>query len=121
MTMQAALLDLNYLYEISSNDHSYIHDVIEIFLGNTPFDVEKLEHLVRDTDDYVSMGRQAHLIKSSASIIKVRNMYDDLVALESMAKQEGPKEQMIAHLDDLLANFKEALPLIHAEEERTRQ
>lgn len=119
--MEASLLDLNYLYEISNNDDSYIHDVIEIFLNNTPFDVEKLERLIRDTDDYMSMQKQAHLIKSSASIIKIKGMYDNLVALELLAKQEAPKEQLLTKLDDLLLNFKAAMPLVHAEEERTRQ
>lgn len=119
--MADELLDLKFLYDLSGNDNAYINDVIRLFIDNVPTGVERLEYLIRETNDNEAIGRQAHLLKSSAGIIKIREMYDDLATLEKMAKQNAPKDDIVARLDNLLANFKEAMPLIHAEEERTRQ
>jgi HPt (histidine-containing phosphotransfer) domain-containing protein len=119
--MAEELLDLKFLYDLSGNDTSYINDVIRLFIDNVPNGIEKLEHLIRETNDYEAIQRQAHLLKSSAGIIKIREMYDDLATLEKLAKQEAGKADIIAKLDNLLVNFREAMPLILAEEEKTRQ
>src|SRR5690606_15747090 len=65
------LIDFSVLEEISGNDPGYISDVIEIFLGTMPEGLEKLEHLIKETDDWEATYKQAHFLKSSVSVIKV--------------------------------------------------
>ena len=117
---QAPLLDLSYLYELSGNDPRYIHDVIEIFLDNTPEGMTKLDELVRGTDDFDAIYKQAHFLKSSVSIVKVRDMYEKLNQMESIARTDKNKQEIINLLDDIQVTFSEALPEINAIKERNK-
>ncbi|XZF12873.1 PAS domain S-box protein [Chitinophagaceae bacterium MMS25-I14] len=119
-TADQPLIDLSYLHELSGNDNGYMYEVLQIFLGTMPEGLEKLENLIRNTDDWESVYRQAHFLKSSVSIVKIRGMYDNLVRIESMAKNEPDKEAITVILDETLAIFKEAHPLLIAEKERNK-
>jgi len=114
------LLDLSYLYELSGNDPKYIYDVIEIFLDNTPEGMDKLDELIRTTDDFDAIYKQAHFLKSSVSIVKVRDMYDKLNRIENIARTDKNKPQIISLLDEVQATFSEAMPLILDEKERNK-
>ena len=116
--MKAPLIDFGFLYDLAGNDASYLHEVIKLYLDTIPSGIEKLEQSIRETNDYEIIQKQSHFLKSSASVVKVRDMYDDLIEIEILAGQHAGKNEMIAKLDHLLANFKEALPLIIAEKEK---
>lgn len=109
---QAPLLDLSYLYELAGNDPKYIYDVIEIFLDNTPEGMVKLDELIRNTDDFDAIYKQAHFLKSSVSIVKVRDMFEKLNQIESIARGEKDKDAIILLLDEIQATFSEAMPEI---------
>lgn len=114
------LIDLSYLDELSGNDPAYMFEVMQIFLNNMPEGLEKLEALIRNTEDWESIYRQAHFLKSSVSIVKIRNMYDKLAEIEGFAKKREHLEQIPVILEQILATFKEAHPLLIAERERNR-
>ncbi|MGN6569466.1 MAG: response regulator, partial [Flavipsychrobacter sp.] len=111
-TMEQSVVDFSFLYEISDNDPQYIHDVIEIFLGTMPEGLDKLEDLIRNTSDWEAIYKQAHFLKSSVSIVKVRDMFDDLAKIESLAKQQANKDEIVKLLDKILSIFKEAHPVL---------
>ena len=114
------LLDLSFLHSLAEKDTKYIYEVVTLYLINVSEGLAKLEKYIRETDDHDAIRRQAHALKSSAGIIKVRSMYDDLVAIEAAARDEQPKSTIIPFLNNILKNFKEALPLIEAEKQRNR-
>lgn len=116
--MNTPVVDFSFLYDLSGNDKTYIYEVIQLYMDTMPPGLEKLEQLILKTNDYEAIHRQAHFLKSSASIVKVRGMYDDLIEIEILGRQHTGKEEMTARLDHILANFKEAYPLILAEKER---
>ena len=118
--MDTPLLDITFLYDLADNDSKYIYEVIKLFLDNVPGGLVKLEQAIRGTNDYETIQRQAHALKSSAGIIKVRGMYDGLAGIEALARQQGSKDDMIVKLDGILATFKEALPLIEAEKKKNK-
>lgn len=120
--MDTQLLDLSFVYSMSDNDTNYVYEVINLFLENVPTSVAKLEQLVRKTDDLEAIQKQAHSLKSSANVIKVRGMYEDLVAMESMARagEIEDKPKIVELLDHIIVNFNEALPLLIAEKEKNK-
>lgn len=118
--MSGPLLDISFLYDLADNDNVYIYEVIKLFLDNVPAGLVKLERAIRDTDDYETIRRQAHALKSSAGIVKIREMYNDLAAIEALARQGSGKEEMVVKLESMLANFNEALPLVQAEKEKNK-
>jgi CheY-like chemotaxis protein len=111
-------VDLSYVYEMAGNDAEYIHDVINLFLDTFPGKLNELEKHVRDSDNYEAIAMLAHFLKSSSSVIKVRDMYDDLVRIETLAKEQTGKEEITEKMDNILANFREALPLLISEKEK---
>lgn len=118
--MNAPLLDLSYLFEISFGETKYVFDVLSLFIETFPAGLNNLEKLIRETDDFDAIHKQAHTLKSSAGIIRIRNVYDDLARIDTLARTKTGKEEIIVKLDNILFNFKKALPLIQAERGRNK-
>lgn len=116
--MNAPLLDLSYLFEISYGDPQYVFDVLTLFIETFPPGLVNLEKLIRETDDFDAIHKQAHTLKSSASIIRIRGVYDDITRIDMLSRSGTGKEEIIARLDNILFNFRKALPLIQAERGR---
>lgn len=106
------LIDFSFLEEISGNDPGYIYDVMEIFMGSMPEGLDKLEKLIRETDDWEATYKQAHFLKSSVSVVKVRDMYDQLARIEALARNKEGNEEINSLLDTILNTFKEARPVL---------
>jgi PAS domain S-box-containing protein len=111
------IVDFTYLHELSGNDAAYIKEVINLFLGTMPEGLQQLGHQVRNTEDYESIYRQAHFLKSSVSVIRVRDMFDNLSKLEALAKHKAPREEMLPVLEILESTYAEAHPVLIAEKE----
>jgi HPt (histidine-containing phosphotransfer) domain-containing protein len=118
--MNAPLLDLSYLFEISFGETRYVFDVLSLFIETFPVGLNNLEKLIRETDDFDAIHKQAHTLKSSAGIIRIRNVYEDLARIDTLARSKTGKEEIIVKLDNILFNFKKALPLIQAERGRNK-
>lgn len=114
------LLDLSYLFEISFGDPQYVYDVLSLFVETFPPGLANLEKLIRETDDFDAIHKQAHTLKSSASIIRIRNVFDDITRIDMLSRSKTGKEEIIARLDNVIFNFNKALPLIQAERGRNR-
>lgn len=118
MVTNAPLLDLSYLFDISFGEPRYVYDVLTLFLQTFPDGLHNLEKLIRETNDFENIHRQAHTLKSSASIIRIRDVYEDINRIDVLSRHKTGKEEMIARLDNILFNFNKALPLIEAERGR---
>ena len=110
-----APVDLTYLYDLAGNDPGYINEVLDLFLGTMPEGLKQLEQLIRDTRDTESIYRQAHFLKSSVSVVHIRDMFDNLSKIEALAQQQEDKSKMIPVLDEMLATFELAHPMLLAE------
>src|SRR6185437_15312946 len=118
--MQQNNVDFSFLYEISDQDSAYIHDVIEIFLDTMPEGLEKLKDLILETDDWDAISKQAHFLKSSVSVIKVGNMFDELNRIELLGKQQTDRDEIEKLLKNLLSSFGQALPVLVEEKEKQK-
>lgn len=105
---------------MSDDDSVYVFEVVELFLKNVPAGLARLEETIRNTDDFETIQKQSHFLKSSANIIKVRGMYDDLVRMEALARAKTGKEEIEQLLEKLLLIFSEARPVLEAEQEKNR-
>ena len=119
--MSTPLLDLTYLKEISGNDSTYIYEVLNLFLDSVPKSLNTLEQLIKETDDFDSIQRRAHSLKSSASVVKVKEMFDNVARIDMLARGKSGKEEMVTRINDILTNFKDALPLIKEERKKHKQ
>jgi PAS domain S-box-containing protein len=116
-SMNNSVVDFSYLIELSGNDAGYISEVLSLFLGTMPEGLQQLGKLVRAGNDYEAIYRQAHFLKSSVSIVRVRGMYDNLSKLEALGKNNAPQSEMMPILEELEATYAEAHPILVAEKE----
>ena len=118
--MNAPLLDLSYLFEVSGGDPNYIFDVLTLFLDTVPATIAQLERSVREMTDFDMIHRQAHSLKSSAGIIRIKDMYDDINRIDALSRDQTGKAEIVARMENVLFNFNKALPLIEAERGRNK-
>ena len=116
--MNAPLLDLSYLFEISGGDPTYIYEVLTLFIDTVPANLYALEKTIRESDDFELIHRQAHSLKSSASIVRIRDLYENITRIDVLSREKKGKPEIVTCLDNVLANFNKALPLIEAERGR---
>ena len=119
-TMETPLVDFSFIYEMAGNDTQYMYDIINLYLSTFPEKLNELEKQVKETDNYVAIEKLVHFLKSGSSVIKIRDMYDGLVGMEILAKAQAGKEGLLATLDNILTNFRQAMPLLVAEREKYR-
>ncbi len=117
ISMNNDLVDFSYLYELSGNDSAYITEVINLFLGTMPEGLQQLANLVRNTEDYDAIYRQAHFLKSSVTVIRIRDMFANLSKLEALGKAKAPREEMLPVLETLETTYAAAHPMLLAEKE----
>ena len=111
-------IDFSFVYELSGDDSKYVYDVITLFLSSIPEKILELETLVRNVKDYTLIEERAHFLKSSSSVINIRDMYADLVEIEALARSRSGMDVITERLNNLLANFHEAMPVLLEEQEK---
>lgn len=113
--MNRPILDLSYLIDTSSGDNQYIFEVLTIFIESFPIGLSNLERLIRTTDDYCAIHKQAHALKSSASVVKIKDVYESISKIDALSRLNTGKDEIIANLEVVINNFSKALPLIQSE------
>lgn len=115
--MHEPLIDFDFLREISGNDPEYMYEVIQIFLDSTPAGIRKLDEMIHESRNWDEISKQAHSLKSSVSVIKIRGVFDQLAEIETLTrlKQElaEPEKGRIRELMTAIATtFSEAEPVL---------
>lgn len=113
--MNTPILDLSYLIDTSSGDSKYVYEVLTLFIESFPVGLNNLEKLIRNTNDYCAIHKQAHSLKSSASIVKIKDVYEAISKIDALSRQSTGKDEIVANLELVLNNFGKALPIIQSE------
>ena len=113
--MEQDLVDLDFLYQISGKDPVYMYELITIFMEVVQPGVAKLKEIVAETNDFNAIHKQAHYLKSSAAIIKIKGIFEDLTRIVALATEHKGKEEIEAITANIVANFNKAIPFLLAE------
>ncbi len=73
--MNDSLVDFSFIYDMSDNDSVYVNEVATLFLKTVSDGLAKLEDLINNSDDFEQIRRQAHFLKSSANVIKIKGKF----------------------------------------------
>ena len=119
--MSTPTIDLSYVQGLSGNDPTYMRDIINIYLDTMTPGLEVLKKLIDETDDWEAIHKQAHFLKSSAGIIKVADLYNNLVEIDMTARSKSNKERIIELYGIVSADFSAALPLLIAERDKKKK
>lgn len=110
-----SILDLGYVRELAGGKKDYVAQVLAIFMDNTPSGLRDLAQLVDVGQDMDKISRQAHFLKSSVSIVRIKGMQETLQRIESLAKDERNLPEIRNLLVDLTKTFAIAEQLINKE------
>lgn len=93
--MEEQLIDLGKLKDLSRHNHSFIKEILEVFLINTPKDLALLEENFA-SGDWQMVRYYSHKLKSSSHTIgfvgghKLFNQIEDIIKDESDTAAIGP-------------------------------
>ncbi len=85
LTENGITVDLSVLKDLVGDDIDSIRSIIELFLTTMPPSIEKMKQY-DDQQDWENLFKTAHTVKSSVSVIKVDELYDAVVGVESKAE-----------------------------------
>jgi CheY-like chemotaxis protein/HPt (histidine-containing phosphotransfer) domain-containing protein len=91
LTKQGAVVDISMLYEVASDDETYIQLMITTFLENMPNTLLRIEDAYNKSD-YEQLYSAAHYAKSSLSVIKINEMLEWVREIENCAKYKTDLE-----------------------------
>lgn len=114
------IVDFSYVMELAGDKPDYIHQVLSIFMEHTPPGLAELQQLVNAGDDWDKISAQAHFLKSSVGIVKVKGMHEMLQQIESLAKEKTGKEAIVSLLDDITNTFSQAEAIIRKKMDETQ-
>lgn len=124
--MSEQIVDFSVLEELSGGDPKYKYELLEIFLNTVDTGMHNLQQLVKEGIDYDAVFKQAHALKSSAGIVKVKDMYDGLLRVETMGRNiaearttEG-KEEIAGIVAQMTETYQQARPALVAEYDKNK-
>ena len=80
------ITDLKYLQQMTDNDSGMMREMIELFLHQLAEMKEDMKLLLADKN-WIELSRLAHKIKSSALVMGIEQMANEMKELEFLAKE----------------------------------
>ena len=114
---ESSIVDFSYVMELAGDKPDYIRQVLSIFLENTPPGLKELERLVHSDWNWEKVSKQAHFLKSSVGIVRVRDMHDKLQMIELLGKEKRDRDTITRLLDEIVETFAAAESVIRAKME----
>jgi signal transduction histidine kinase/DNA-binding response OmpR family regulator len=114
------IVDFSFLKELADNDSSQIYEILDIFLDTMPAGMNELRSLINESADPDKISKQAHFLKSSVGVVKVKDMYQLLAGIESLAAAGQNTGEIKELFKKAMDNFTMALPLVQREKELHR-
>jgi len=94
-------VDIHQLNEMADGNSAFISNLIQMFFRQIPSFSEQLDSLLQQ-GNYYAIGKLAHKIKGSASMVGVTSLVGPMRELESWAKQGVDSERCLK----LISEFK---------------
>lgn len=98
--------NMAYLIELSSGNTQLIREILELFIKQTPPDMELLSTFIQE-ENWEKVYKQAHHIKPTLAYVGANELRQELQEIENSAKNRQ-------HLHTVAANFAAMLPRLEA-------
>lgn len=101
-------IDLSYLLEMSCEDKDFINEMVAIFIDKVPIETELLEKAISQ-NDFDSVKKIAHNLKSSLHIFKLDGLTSNLTTIETQAIKGQFNGDTIRNFDILKEGISETI------------
>ncbi|SRR5690606_7540 len=99
--MEFEIANTQYLEELSNGNTAIIRQIAELFLEQTPGDIDLLAAYVRD-EDWDAAYKQAHYVKPTLIYVGANGLHKEISAIERLAKERQELHRLPAMVDDVL-------------------
>jgi HPt (histidine-containing phosphotransfer) domain-containing protein len=109
--MNESQINLDHLYELASGDKSFIREMIEYYLGQTPVVIKELNQY-RAQKEWQELGELAHKAKSSFKFMGIQQLTECAKTLEEICwhqPEESQIDQLIQRIEILVKSSSEEL------------
>ncbi len=96
--------DLSYLEDLSGGNHDFMREIIDMFVMQTPGDLQQLEAFI-DQRDWQQAANHAHRIKPTLNYVGANALREELQQLEKNAREENEVNQIKVHFARLRPRF----------------
>ncbi len=107
-------IDFSYLENMAEGNEAFFKQVLVIFMENAPKDLKQLKRLILDQAEYDAIKKQAHGLKSSFGIVRVKDVLPCLQQIEDLAATEGDRDKIEELLRQIIDNYNQAKSIIRA-------
>lgn len=108
--MEFKIADTAYLEEISNGKIDYIRQIVELFMKQTPGDIDILNTHIQN-QDWDEVNRQAHYLKPTLIYVGAKDMYQQVLSIEQLAKQR----EKLDTLPGIIADIQHNLQILYKE------
>lgn len=102
--------DLSYLMDLSSGNTQLIREILELFMKQTPADIDLLSTYI-EQGNWEQAYKQAHHIKPTMAYVGANHMRQELQEIEDAAKYG----QNVESIPDKLAAMRPRLDVLYGE------
>ncbi|WP_020526425.1 Hpt domain-containing protein [Flexithrix dorotheae] len=87
MNLTSNLTSFSYLSEFSENDTGFMREMVDVFIEETPREIQKLQFAL-SKKDWKTIGSIAHSLKTSVRLMGMEEIHVDVEELEIMGKSK---------------------------------
>jgi HPt (histidine-containing phosphotransfer) domain-containing protein len=82
------------VYAISDNDPDFVHQIVKVFVLDTPIDLDHIKVAIEEKNHQKCFD-YAHKIKPSLDLLNLNIALEEVVLIELWAKSLGKKKEVI--------------------------
>ena len=82
------------VYAISDNDPDFVHQIVRVFVLDTPIDLDHIQYAIEEKN-HQKCFEYAHKIKPSLDLLSLNIALEEVVLIELWAKSLGKKKEVI--------------------------
>lgn len=118
--MEEQLVDFDFLEELSGGDPKFKYELLGIFLDTMDDGLKNLKVQISEKEDMDATFKQAHALKSSAGVVKVKDLHAQLSRIEELGRANTGKEEIAELFTKLTATYNLARPLLADAREKNK-
>lgn len=108
--MKFKIANTEYLEELSSGNAALIRQIVELFLEQTPGDIDVLVSHIQNAD-WDAAHRQAHYLKPTLVYVGAKGLHEQVMAIERLAKGK----ENLDRLPEIAAGILPELEILYGE------
>ena len=82
------------VYAISENDPDFVHQIVKVFVFDTPIDLDHIKVAIEEKN-HQKCFEYAHKIKPSLDLLSLNIALEEVILIELWAKSLGKKKEVI--------------------------